>query len=473
MEIKKRIFYNIFISLGARILSVVIGIVVINLTTHYLGQNGYGEFSTILAFLFVFSIFADLGLYSITIKEISKSENNEEENKIVSNVFTLRFVSSLVFFSLAVIAGLFFPYSYQIKIGIFIGALGYLAQSTSQVLLAVFQKYLAMEKVAIAECSTRLVQLGLTFFFVHSNFGFFGIIWAFTISSLINLIILYISAKKYVSFKFKADLSFWKKIILHSYPLALGGVLTMFYFKFDTVLLSLMKPSADVGIYSLPYRILEILIFFPSIFTGLVMPVMSKYVLTDKDKFKSVIQKSLDMLILSATPLIIGTLLLSKKIIIFLSGEEFIKSADVFNILIFATFIIFISHLFYNIILVLDKQKSFIWIFGSGAVLNIILNIILIPRYSYIATSITTVITEFIVAGLMFYIISKNLKYLLSFKLFFKSLFASMGMGLGLYFIKLPLIIAIIFGILIYLIFLYLFKAISKEDISILIRKSA
>lgn len=464
MSIKKKIFYNTFVSVLARAVVVIIGLIIISLITRYLGQNGFGDFSTILAFLFVFSVFAELGLYPILLKKISESENNEV--KIFNNIFTLRFFSSFFIFVVASLIGFLFPYSLEIKIGVIIASLGYWALINNQLLMVIFQKHLKMEKVALAEVLSRLFQLAIVVLFIWRDLGFFSIVLTFSLSSIVNFIILFLYARKYILFKLEFDFSFYKTILKQSYPLAVGGILTMFYFKFDTVLLSLMKSSNDVGIYSLPYRILEVLIFFPSMFTGLIMPFLSKYALTDKDKFKNIINKSYNALTIIIIPLIMGTLVLSDKIILFLGGDEFAKSIDVLNILIFGVAIIFISNLFYNIIVALEKQNSFIWIFAIGALVNILLNLIFIPKYSYYATSVNTVITEFLVAILMLAVIYKSLKYWIFPDSLLKSFFASLIMAVALYYLyNFSLFLLLPLAVIIYVFFLYLFRGITKEDI--------
>jgi len=472
MLIKKKIFYNVFVSVLARATAVIIGLIIISFTTRYLGQDGFGDFSTILAFLFVFSVFAELGLYPILIKKISESEDSEA--KIFNNIFTLRFFSSFFIFVIASLAGFLFPYSSEIKMGIIIAGFGQWALINTQLLMAIFQKYLEMEKVALAEVLSRLFQLALIILFIWRDLGFFSIILAFSLCSIANFIILFFYAKKYISFKLEFDFGFYKTILKQSYPLAIGGILTMFYFKFDTVLLSLMKSSSDVGIYSLPYRILEVLIFFPSIFAGLIMPFLSKYALTDKDKFRNVINKSYDALIIIIMPLIAGTLVLSGKIIPFLGGNEFAESIGVLNILIFGVAIIFVSNLFYNIIIVLNKQNSFIWIFAVGAIVNISLNLIFIPKYSYYATSVNTVITEFLVAGLMLIVIYKSLKYWITSASLLKSFFASLIMSVVLYYLhNFSLFLLLPLAVVIYVFFLYLFRGISREDIKLFLPSSS
>lgn len=463
MSLKKKIIHNTIVSVLARAFSVIVGVVIIGLNTRYLGQSGFGDFSTVLAFLFVFSVLADLGLYSLSIREISRPE--ADEKKIISNILTIRLVSALVIFVLAIVISLFLPYSQQIKHGIIIASFGYWAMALDQIVISVFQKYLRMDKVALAEFLSRLLQLALVYFFIYRELGFFGMIWAFSLASLINLLLLIIFVRRYVLINLGFDFVLWKKMISQGYPLAIGAVLTMLYFKLDTVLLSLMKSSAEVGIYSLPYRILEVLIFFPSMFTGLVMPVMSKWV-TERDRLKGIIQKSFDFLLIVAVPMVVGTLLLSERVIIFLSSDEFIKSADVLKILILGVAIIFISNLFYNIILALEKQRNFIWIFGVGAIINIVSNLIFIPRYSYYATSVNTIITELVVFLLMAIVIRRAIGYLPSVGLIWKSILAAALMGLSIYFLaNWPLVLTAIVAIFVYFICLYFLKGISREDL--------
>ena len=468
--LNRKIAYNSVISSGARIVGLALSLVIIGFITRYLGKDGFGYYSVIFAFLYFFTVLADLGLYSICLRDISRP--NANETKIINNAFTLRFFAGLFIFCIAPLVVCFFPYAKEIKLGVLIGSFGFWMMSNHQVLMGVFQKYLRMDKVAIADFIGRLVQLGLVVFFIWQKFSFLFIVTAFIVGTFVNFILVFLFTKKYIRISFDFDFVFWRSLLKESLPLALAIIFTVIYIKLDTIMLSLMKTPADVGIYSLSYRFLESLLFFPVMFIGLVMPLMSKYALSFRDKFKKITQESLDILLLFIVPLIIGTFFLSKKIIVLIAGKDFLLSAGVLNLLIIAGGIIFLGVLFSNMIISLKEQKKLTYIYGIGAVINLIANFIFIPRYSYYGAAGTTILTELIVTGLMLIVLYRMLKSLPSFNSIFKYILAGLIMAIFLYYLhNWSLFILIILSSLIYFGFLYLINGIPFKNIRNLIKK--
>jgi len=468
--LNRKLVYNSVISAGARIIGLALSLVIIGFITRYLGQDGFGYYSTILAFLFFFTVFADFGLYYICVREISKP--NADEKKIASNAFTLRFFVGLFIFSLAPLVVLFFPYPSEIKIGVIIAGIGFWLMSNQQVLIGIFQKYLKMDKIALAELLGRVVQLTLVLFFIWQQRNFLFIVSALTIGALVNFILVFLFSHKYVPISFQFDFSYWRFLLKNSFPLALASIFVLIYFRLDTIMLSLMKPITDVGIYNLAYKFLESLLFFPAMFVGLIMPLMSKYAFSAPNKFKDIIQKTLDVLLIFVIPLIIGTFFLSQRLVVLVGGEDFILSGGVLNILIIATGIIFLGVLFSNMIISLEKQKTLTYIYGLGAVINLVTNFIFIPRYSYYGAAGTTVLTELVVTVLMVGVIYKTLKTFPSFVSVFKYILAGLIMGLMLYFLaQWPLLVLVILAILVYFSFLWLIGGISIKDILVLVKK--
>ncbi len=476
MSTVQKIAYNTIVAAGARIIGVALSLVSIGLIARYLGQEGFGKYSLILAFLYTFNILADLGLYSLMTREISRP--GADEKKIASNIFTIRIVALLVFLGLAIIAIWFFPYPSQVKLGVIVGSAAFMFMSASQVLMGIFQKYLRVDKPGLAEVIGRIAQLGLVILFVSLDLGFFTILSALIISSFLIFVINFIFARSYVPLGLAFDFSFWKKLFKIAFPIAASIILTLIYFKFDSIFLSLgfinrssVNPVADVGIYNIAYKVLEGLIFFPAMFTGLIMPLLSKYAFSKQEEFKKTFQKTLDVLIIFIIPLIIGLLLLSSPIVILVGGKEFSSSGPVLQILSFAVGLIFLGNLFGRAIIALDKQKTGAWIYFGGMIFNIGTNLIFIPKYSYLGAAGTTVATEFLVTVLMFWLICKTIHHFPSLRVIFKVLLAGLVMGAFLYFFQAwNLFILIALGIVIYGAVLYLIKGIKKEELLLLIK---
>jgi len=468
--LSRKIAYNTILSAGARIVGLALSLITIGLVARYLGQVQFGYYATVLAFIYFFGVLADLGLYSVCLRDISVI--GADEKKIISNAFTLRFFAGLFFLCIASIVVYLFPYSNQVKIGVSIGAIGFWALSNQQVLVGVFQKYLKMNKVVIGELSGRVIQLGLVVFFIWRDFGFLSIIIAFVGGALVNFILVFLFVRGIISISFQFDFVFWKKLLKESLPLALAIIFTVIYFKLDTIMLSLMKSPIDTGIYNLAYRLLESLLFFPAMFVGLIMPLMSKYAFFDKNKFRKIVQKTLDILLIFIVPMVVGVIFLSSKIVVLIGGDGFILSGGVLSILIAAASFIFLGVLFSNIIISLKKQKALAVIYGFGAVFNLITNFIFIPKYSYYGAAWTTVFTELIVTTMMIFVVYNALNYALSFKIIFKCALAVLVMVAPLYFLsEWSLFVLAPLSALIYFGCLWLFRGISSEEIMFLVKK--
>ncbi|MFH1129458.1 MAG: flippase [Patescibacteria group bacterium] len=476
MTIVKKIAYNTAVSTGARLLGVALSLITIGIIARYLGKDGFGSYSLILAFLYTFDSLADLGLYSLMVREISKP--GADEKKVVSNIFTIRIVALVLLLIIASLVVWVFPYSNQVKNGTMFATISFLFLSMGQVLMGIFQKYLRTDRSAIADIVGRVAQFALVLVVMKLGFGFYGAIFSLIVGCLINFLLLFVFARRYVKFSLEFDFVYWKKLIKATIPIAASIVLTLIYFKIDSIFLSIpainrssLSPMSDVGIYGIAYKILEGLIFFPAMFVGLIMPLLSASAFNDREKFKRIFQKTLDILFVFIVPLIIGILMLSTQIVVLIGGGDFSASAGPLNVLAIAVGFIFLGNLFGNSIIALNKQKIGAWIYFAGMVFNIATNLIFIPRYRYLGAAWTTTITELLVTVLMFVLIYKTIKYFPKFNIW-KPLIAGGVMAGFIYLFNGFNIILLVFGgLIVYLGTLYLIKGIKKEEIQLITRK--
>lgn len=467
----QKIAINTIISAASRVLGVALALVTVGLLTRYFSRSEWGDYSIMLTWGGIFGTIAEFGLYQFLIREISKP--GADEKKIAGNIFSLRLVFSFFIFLLAPVLSLLLPYSSEARLGIAVGMIGFWLLASSQVLMAVFQKYLRMDKVALAELTGRVVQLVLIYWLIKIEAGFLMIVGAFSLSCLANFLTTSLLVQKYTRVGLRFDVVFWKSALRSSYPIALSSILTMIYFSSDSLMLSILKPSSDVGIYRLSYKILESLIFFPSMFVGLVMPLLSVSAFREWARFKTVFQRSNDVLTIFALPLILGTFVLSPQIIRLLGGSNYPESVGVLNILIVAVGVIFLGTLYSFGLISLERQKDLVWISGAGAAANVILNLVLIPKFSYYAAAATTLFTELLVTVFMAVCIYRVIKFFPSFRIFFKSLGAGLLMMAVLWgFRAHNLAFLVALGGLTYFGFLYLFKGFSWGDIKEILGKN-
>lgn len=464
----KKIASNTVISVTARIIGLGLALVIVGLLTRKLKAGGYGNYTTVIAYLSIFTSLADLGLYNFLLRDISRED--ADEKKLASHVFTIRLVTLALITPLAIGVAFLLPYPLKVKIGIAIAGTSAVLLSLDQVLMPIFQKYLKMIWVAIAEVIGRAVQLGLVFLGVKLGFGLFYFLGGLVIANLSGFLIQLHFARGLVPFGLAFNLEKWKKIFKKALPIGVGIILTLIYFKLDTVMLSLLKDSEAVGIYGLAYKVLENLIFFPSMLVGLVTPLLSKYAFKDRASFKKVFQKTLDFIVLVMIPACVGLAFLAKPVVGLLGGENFGASAQVLRILTVAIGLIFLGNLLGKSAIVLKKQVWAAWVYFIGVIVNLGANFYFIPQYSYLGAALTTVITELTVTALLFLIVYKSYKWCPNLLIFAKSALAVLPMGIFLYFQSGgSLILNIAGGASIYFVLLFLFRGVTRKDIKTLL----
>lgn len=463
MSLTRKIAYNTVIQMIGKVISTAIGLVVASMLFRYLGKEGYGNYTTVIVFLQFFGILVDLGLYIILTKKIS--EIGADSDSLVSNIFTIRLISAVLFLGVAPILVLFFPYSSIIKIGVALTSFSFLFITLNQVLQGVFQKNLKMGRVTISEILGRVVLLVGTYLAIYFERDLLTILLVVVLGSFTNFVFTFLFSRKLVRIRLRFDFRIWKKVIWEAWPIALAILFNLVYFKADTLILSLLKPQEHVGIYGAPYKILEVLTTFPAMFAGLTIPVLTyAYTKRDSEHFKRVLRKAFDFLVMVSLPMVVGTYFIAKPVINFIAGAEFAASAAVLQILIVATGIIFVGNLFGHTVVVINKQKQILWAYAVIAVISVVGYLVFIPRYSYFGAAWMTVVSEILITLASIYVVWKTTKIAPALNLFFKSLIASIGMGVALFLLSgQSLLVMIVAGILIYFIILYLLRGFSKE----------
>lgn len=465
MAIARRIAYNVVFNIITKFISTVLALVGIGFITRYLGIAGFGDYSTVLAFFTFFGSAADLGLYAITAREISRP--NADEEKILGNAFTLRLLSSLFVFLLTPALIYFLPYSAEVKLGVLIAAASFVFSSTYAVLNGVFQKNLAMDKVSTAEVIGKLIQILVIISAVKFNLGFTTIIMSILVSMIFNFVIVMYFVRDYIKLKLQFDFPYWKKFLREAAPLGVSSLVVFIYFKIDTILLSIIKTNTEVGIYNAAYKVIENVSYIPAMISGLVFPMFSRHIFSDKKQFIHLADETLKVFAILVVPMVIGTMFLSSGIIHLIGGAAFADATGALKILIFALACIFFSGLFNNILIASNYQKKMLWVLIGCATFNVTANLIFIPLYSYTAAAIISFATEFLVAAAGLVLIIKHVHYVPKINRLPRILFSGIAMGIFmLFFEKLGFYQLAMEGTLIYIFFLWFTKTITIKELA-------
>ncbi len=477
MKLSTKVAYNTIIQIASKIIATALGLFSIALITRYLGQIGFGQYTTAITFLSFFAVLADLGLTLVTVQMISRE--NIYLNKILNNLFTARFVSIVFFLGLAPVVLIFTPYDSIIKWAIIVALFSFLFPALNQILIGLFQKELRMDKVSIAEVASRVVLLLGFILAIKLGWGLLGFLFINVISSFVNFVMLFFFSRTYVKIRLEFDKEIWKEIFSRSWPLAITIAFNLIYLRADTLILSFVKSQADVGIYGAAYKVVDVLTTIPFMFAGIVLPILTtNWLKDDKETFKGIMQRSFDFMVMIAIPLIVGAQFLSKPVMTLVAGPAFSISGPVLQLLMVATGFIYLGVMFSHAVIALDKQKKMIGAYIFVSFTALIAYLYLIPRYSYFGAAWVTIYSEFAIMLFAIYYVWKFSRFLPNLKNLGKALVASSLMALVIYWLpdsfyndNLGLFFTLVLASAIYFLCQFIFKGITREDILILINR--
>lgn len=495
MSTTRKILSNTIVQFGGKILIAILSAVSIKFVSSYLGPDIYGKHTVIFDFLGFFAIAADLGLYTIAVREMSKDMPRIEY--ILGNILSLR---TILTFSVLVLANIviwilpMFSANYDsdlIKLGTLIVSISTFLNLLNGTITTVLQVHLKMQYAAFAEVLGKILSVGfilLTIFYLQPEdpiTGFYYITWAAAISAITMLIITITVTSRIAKISYRFDLDFWWQALKESAPYGLALFLNRVYFKIDSQMITFFRGSFENGLYAIPSRILDILMYLPLFFMNAVLPTLTRHIKDKTERVKEIIQYSYDFLIIFAIPIVFGAIILAYPLIYIISSEEYLSKLDqgifgsdiALQILIFFTLFAFITSLFNFVLIALNKQMKLLWVNGFAALANIAGNIFLIPEYGFRGAAIMSVISEFIALAVSYHLCKKYLKFKLSPRTTIISLICASIMGVSIYYLQTPLgenfgtysiALLIPVGAAIYGIFMLIFKGVDPKIFKLL-----
>ncbi len=466
MTLTRQIAKNTSIHLVGKIAGLFLNLLAFAFIARHLGQVGFGQFTTVMAFVQAFAIFSDWGLYMILIQMLSLP--GADKKYIVGNFFTLRLISSLVFLSMAPLAALFIPqYYHLIKVGIAVTAFSFIFSSLIQLLTGFFQKELKTKPVIIAEIIGRIFLVLLVVLAIKLKLGLISILLTVVVSGAINFIFLYLFSRRFIKIGFLFNFPFWLRVLKKTWPVGLSIIFTTIYFKGDTIILSLFRSQQEVGVYGAAYRVLEALIMLPPLFMGLVLPYLTRSWSEGAVRdFRRFFQRSFDFMAIAILPLIVGLLFLARPIMVFIAGYDFAVAGEPLKVLAFAAGLIFLGSLATHVVIALEKQREMLKFYFFSALIGIAGYWFFIPRYSYWGAAAMTVAVEFLVTCSAFWVIYRTTKFFPNLRVFNRAFLSSLVMAVCLFlFPRANLFFLILTSLFVYFAGLYFFQAIDKRTI--------
>lgn len=407
----RKILSNTFIQILGKILGALVSVVIVKLITNFLSVEGYGQYVSVYEFLAFFGILADLGLFTIAVREMAKEPDRTDF--IMGNILTLRTLFSFVAMLLAIAVALMIP-QYEgtyIPIGVAIASISVFFSILNGTVSSVLQVHLKMHYPTIGLIVGKLVSVGYMAYVIFYAFtepspqAFYQLLWAGVIGNTFMLAITWYYAAKHARIRFLFDFHYWKDTLLRSLPYGIALVLNMVYFRIDSILLLLLKNSTEVGLYGVAMRILDILSIIPVYFMNSVLPILTLALKENREKAARIIQYSFDFLVALAMPILMGAQVLAYPLVFIISSPEFLSRVEegfygsdiALRILLVAMTFAFMSTVFTFALIALGQQSKLLYVSLAGALLNVVANFYFIPKFGFRGAAFTSILSELII----------------------------------------------------------------------------
>ena len=412
MRLSFKIASNTFYQLVGRLVGTFTVLISTALITRALGAETFGEYAIVMTYSGLFYVISDFGINAIVTRDFAKSEETAQKN--YTKVLGFRIFVGLLISLVAVVILQFLPYSDAVKAAILVSIPLIFFNSVSKAASVIFQSYLRYKYLMISQVIGSLVSLALVWFAIskYETESVAVLIALYTIGTALAASIAVFYTRNYIHLKHKwIDINYWKYLILDALPLGISLVLNAFMIQADRLLLTVLSVPVSVGIYTIAYRIFELVLVVPTFFMNAMYPVLIRKKDESKEQYVLAVNYTLLVMLLMSILAAIATILLAPVLVPKVWGEEMKAVVAPLNVLMIGSFVFFLTSPFSWILLIEGKQKVLPYIYGAGLVVNLILNVIFIPKYDYMAAAYTTILTEFMILVVL-YSITRKLVYI-------------------------------------------------------------
>jgi O-antigen/teichoic acid export membrane protein len=414
MKIAKTVGQNTAWQIASKAINGISGLIIIGIISRTFGSVGVGQYTLILSYIGFYFIPVDFGLNAIAVKHLL--DNGKDPRHVFRNLLGIRITIGLIATIIAVAVAALLPYdaqknlgySQQVKLGIALLSATILAQAILATTNAFFQSKHNYKFSFVANAVSAIFNTILVLLLVSSNQSFLVTISSFSLAGLTGAAVAVYLVK--VNLKTVRPLmhqQYWKELITETLPLTTSLIINLIYFRVDSLLLPLFRDITEVGRYNVAYKVFDNLLVIPNYFANAIYPILLAKKQEGYQPFILLIKKSALYLAAFAIAISICSILLAPLAVKIITGFEEPNTIQYIQILSAGLITFFISSIIMWSLIVIGKQKALTLIYGTTMIINLILNLLLIPVYGALASAYLTIATEIMVLILSTYVFIK------------------------------------------------------------------
>lgn len=397
---------NAIALLTAQVWVRMLSLMLVALIARFEGADGLGRYVLVQTFVGITGAVADLGLNTFLTREAARSAGLEDQRELLSNVLLLKITLALIGYVVLVVITLFDPFPKATGGLLLLGGLSLLPNAAMNTIAAFINARQRMEITSGLNAIVRLLTMVGALPALAWGYGVPGVL-IFTVgASLLGLLFHAAVLRRWQMLpSYRVRLATWKACLTEAYPFALTTIIASVYTRLDLVLISIWHGDVAVGWYSAAYKIWEVVSLIPNSLMNALFPVMSRLWSSQEGRHRlRALFNTGGWAMLSGGLLLAfggtwaGSLFIS---IIYGDGARYAPAVMVFRILVWAIPAMFLYLLSGYTLYAARKQRQVAQVMWLVGVLNVTLNLIVIPRWSYLGAAGVTLFTEWLLGGIL------------------------------------------------------------------------
>lgn len=454
---------------AADVITIILEAILTIFIARKLGASNFGLLVFAMSFTRVSSFFIRFGFRNLISRDIAKEPGKTSD--YLGHIFFIQLIFSVIVF-IVILSILHLTNSRQEKIFIVMIALFIMIMDAFiEFFNAFFRGHQKTEYEALIKIILHVLTVSTGITILLLGYGLIPLLGVRLAVYLFTFFLGYsLVTKKFSRPNFHVHLDLCIQIIKSAIPFATLGILVTMNAQLGTIFLSFIHGDEVTGWYSAALRLCNVFGFIPAAFIGAVLPAMSKFSQNHlQNRLIKTYEGTLKFLLIIVLPIAVGTTLLADNLILLIYGEGYQQSILVLRILIWFLVFSFLNHGYMSAFASVNNEKKFVKIQVLGTIMNVCLNIILIPSLGIIGVSIALVASQIIIFIVSTYILTRQFHKVKIGNTYFKPVLAVLMMGIFLFILKeVNFILLIFISLGLYSVFLFLLKTFSPEEISIL-----
>jgi O-antigen/teichoic acid export membrane protein len=464
----RRLTGDIAVQIVGRILNLALGVVVTVVVVRTLGQHRFGQWSTLFAVSDLLGYLGEFGIDRVVVRQAAREREREPEylGTLVWLRTLLAIPVTLAFLAITLVIAADAP----MRISAVLLAVLLLLPPLSS-LSIVFQLRVRNDLSIAFVTLNSVLWTGSAVAVAVLSGGIVAMSVAFVGSMVLMVALQMIAVRRLATIRLRGSRPLWGPVAKFALPVGVALSLTFAYGRIDQVLVFQLAGSDAAGIYGAMYRILTTTAFVPTAVFTTLFPVLSA---ADPARTRRLLQLAMEYLAMISLPILAFVLVAADPVVRLLFGEDFVAGANALRVLMGAFVVICFGYVAGSMVIVLRLQRIFVWYALLALVFNVVLNLIFVPKYGYIAAAWITLATELVVETLALRVVFRKIGMRPSARKALRILFAATAMGLillALHSVGAGLVWLVLAALVTYPVLLLAVRALTPSDVATLVRR--